>query len=147
MANVAENIIVKNFDDSEFVCRDIAETLGISEVYLRLIFKNEYGTSPGQYMLKVRMSEAWDLLADGISVSEVAGRVGYCDIFRFSKHRNDRSDAECRNFAVSNACFDRQFGKPSGYFPAEIHFFPYTLSGSNILSPTSLQEPSASTLV
>lgn len=85
MANVAENIIVKNFDDSEFVCRDIAETLGISEVYLRLIFKNEYGTSPGQDMLKVRMSEAWDLLADGISVSEVAGRVGYCDIFRFSK--------------------------------------------------------------
>lgn len=85
LVSKAEKIIIENFDDFDFVCKNIAESLGISETYLRVIFKEEFGITPGQYLLKTRMSEASDLLVGGLSVTEVAHMVGYRDVFQFSK--------------------------------------------------------------
>ena len=81
----AEKIIVDRFDESDLECKNIAKSLGISEAYLRTTFKEVYGITPGQYLLKTRMNEALMLLVGGVSVTETAQMVGYKDVFQFSR--------------------------------------------------------------
>ena len=85
MVDAAGKSIIENYNNSDFTCKDIAKDLGITDTYLRLIFKKEHGIPPGQYLLKTRMDEATYLLMDNMSVTKVAEMVGYKDVFQFSK--------------------------------------------------------------
>lgn len=82
---IAEKIIVDNIGNSDFVCRNIAEQLGISEVYLGRLFKEENGISPRKFLIEARMEEAKSLLEEHFSVTQVSQMVGYKDVFQFSK--------------------------------------------------------------
>lgn len=65
---------------------DVAAACYVSPHYLSNIFKEEIGISPQQYILKVRMKRAIELLSiDGLSISDVARSVGYPDVLAFSK--------------------------------------------------------------
>lgn len=85
MIEYAAKTINDNFSNPDFLCKDISKNLNISEAYLRMIFKEEYGISPLQYLLKTRMNEAAYLLMENLSVTDTAQMVGYKDIFQFSK--------------------------------------------------------------
>lgn len=81
----AEKIMVDNLGNSDFMCRNIAEHFGISEVYLGKLFKAENGVSPRKFLIKIRMDEAKSLLEENFSVTQVSQMVGYKDVFQFSK--------------------------------------------------------------
>ncbi len=81
----AEKIMVDNLGNSGFVCRNVAEQLEISEVYLARLFKAENGIPPRKFLMKIRMEEAKSLLEEHFSVTQVAQMVGYKDVFQFSK--------------------------------------------------------------
>ncbi len=85
MVDMAEKAIIENYNNSDFTCKDLADKLGITDTYLRLIFKKQHGIPPGQFLLKTRMNEATYLLMDNTSVTKVAELVGYKDVFQFSK--------------------------------------------------------------
>lgn len=64
----------------------ISRNIYLSPVYISRIFKEEIGESPINYLIKVRLSKAADLLENGSpTVKSVARQVGYSDAYYFSK--------------------------------------------------------------
>jgi len=64
----------------------LANLVSLSHSHLSLLFKKYTGWSPVQYIIKIRMDKAKELLRDTRkSVSTIAGEVGYSDPLYFSK--------------------------------------------------------------
>jgi len=56
-----------------------AEQIGISASHLHRSFRAEYGITPHQYRMYVRISRARDLLRGGISIADTAALAGFTD--------------------------------------------------------------------
>lgn len=65
----------------------IAGNMYLSPYYISRIFKSETGDAPIRHLINIRLERAMELLKSGSceSVREVAGRVGYEDVYHFSK--------------------------------------------------------------
>lgn len=72
---------------SEDVCRhELAKLVGLSDTRFHYVFKSATGLSPMAYLRNVRMRKAQALLLQtDLQVSEIGERVGYPDVFHFSK--------------------------------------------------------------
>jgi AraC family transcriptional regulator of arabinose operon len=65
---------------------DLAERAALTPQYLCSAFRRHFGVSPIELVIRQRMQRAEYLLQDqNLSVGEVGRRVGYEDIFQFSK--------------------------------------------------------------
>ena len=87
-ASLAESVRVylqENYD-RQVDLSALAESLAVSAPYLSKLFHEQMGTSPMRYLTDLRMSRARKLLTDsGLTVREIAVRVGYPDPFHFSR--------------------------------------------------------------
>ncbi len=64
----------------------VAEACGISPVYVSRLFKRYSATGAYQFLLRLRMNHAADLLMKhGLLVREVADSLGFADAFQFSR--------------------------------------------------------------
>lgn len=63
----------------------LAEEFKIDRSYLYREFKNRYGVGVKEYLTRLRMDKARELLSLGHTVTECAAMVGYLDTFNFSK--------------------------------------------------------------
>ena len=69
-----------------WIVSEMAASCGMSEVNFRRVFRKLTGLSPKQYVDRVRISQAEEMLRNtALSVAEVAGRHGYEDPFHFSR--------------------------------------------------------------
>jgi len=80
----------KNFIDDNFresiVVRDVAKQSCLSEFHFFRSFKEAFGISPHNYLIKRRLNEALELLKKNNStVGEIAFNCGFPDIHSFSK--------------------------------------------------------------
>lgn len=65
--------------------KDMAERVYISPQYLSGLFKKEMFMTISDYIAKIRMERAKELLKDtGLSIGEIAEKTGYKDIRHFS---------------------------------------------------------------
>lgn len=64
---------------------ELSDFIKISPSYLGKIFKSVTGKSPITYLLEIRINKAKELLKDGDSVSHVSEKLGFNDLFYFSK--------------------------------------------------------------
>lgn len=64
---------------------NLAAEFGFERSYLYRIFKQRYGIGPKEYLTRIRLENARDLLRRGYSVTECAYMVGYLDSFSLSK--------------------------------------------------------------
>lgn len=65
----------------------IAHNMYLSPVYISKIFKEETGESPINYLIKIRLEKAKEILeerSDG-SIKSIANEIGYDDVYHFSK--------------------------------------------------------------
>ena len=69
----------------DFSIEEIAKRHNLNRNYLSQIFKEQVGITMQEYRLKKRLTEAYELLSKGNSVSETAVLVGYNDISVFSR--------------------------------------------------------------
>ena len=84
-AERAASIIGRRFRDSISI-PEIARECNVSESYLRSSFRARFGVSMSAYRERLRIREAENLLRSGFfSVKEIAERLGYCDVFHFTK--------------------------------------------------------------
>ena len=66
--------------------KELSEKVGMSIPHLSAEFKRCYGDSPINYLIGLRLRQARYLLLDRqLQITEIASRVGYDDIFHFSK--------------------------------------------------------------
>ncbi|MCZ8518092.1 MULTISPECIES: AraC family transcriptional regulator [Paenibacillus] len=63
----------------------MAKTLGYHRTHLSKMFKQHTGMSPMQFLLKVRMERAKQLLTERLTIEQVASSVGFADALYFSK--------------------------------------------------------------
>ena len=64
----------------------ISQKMYLSPVYISKIFKESTGDSPINYLIKLRLSKAKELLENGDqAVNKVSIAVGYVDVYHFSK--------------------------------------------------------------
>ena len=77
---------INNSYHNKISITDIADKVGFERSYFSSAFKGKIGTSPKQYLLKLRMEKAAILMkSNGVKPSVAAASVGYDDIFVFSK--------------------------------------------------------------
>lgn len=82
---------------------ELAQVAHLSVRQLNTLFRHQFGCSPQQYLLALRMQRARQLLAEGeLSVQQVAEHCGYASLAAFSKR-----------FSRQFGCSPRQFrGQP-----------------------------------
>jgi AraC-like DNA-binding protein len=78
---------IQSHIESSLTPSHLASIAFVSESHLRLLFRNAFGSSPRDYVLKARMKHARELLLNSDnSLGEIAERVGYDDVSKFSRH-------------------------------------------------------------
>ena len=76
----------ERYCDPELSNTELAARYGISEVYLRRLFLEKYGTTPHRYILALRIERAKQLLAHGVlSVGKIAEECGFSSLYHFSR--------------------------------------------------------------
>ena len=65
---------------------DLAKMIGVSTVYFRKLFSQVYGMSPMNYVKKLRIKKAKEMLrSDHGSITDIAFSLGYSNIYDFSR--------------------------------------------------------------
>lgn len=83
--SLAKETIDKGFADTTLTVENLTKASGVSEAYFRREFKACFGTSPIDYIRKIRIENAKLLLRSGLySVSETAIESGFDSISYFS---------------------------------------------------------------
>jgi AraC-like DNA-binding protein len=82
----AKRYIEDNFNLPELSISMIAEKIGISEVYLRKLFKAQFATSPAKYLISVRLKNAKKLMKyPFLSLEECAMQSGFSSLQYFCR--------------------------------------------------------------
>lgn len=85
LMGIAVNFIHTNFE-RDISLADIAGFVFLSPSYFTRAFKEETGMSPINYLLKVRIDRAKELLVDtGLKISDIALSVGFSNQQRFNE--------------------------------------------------------------
>lgn len=80
------NYLNENYD-KKISLEQIAHNMYLSPVYISKIFKEETGESPINYLIKIRLEKAKEILNNNESgsIKSIANQVGYDDVYHFSK--------------------------------------------------------------
>ncbi|MCG9973097.1 hybrid sensor histidine kinase/response regulator transcription factor [Christiangramia crocea] len=79
------DIVIENYNDPKFTIENLASLMGISRSLLHIKMKKATGTSASDYLKKIRLKKAEELIKQGKTISEVAYNVGYSDPNYFSR--------------------------------------------------------------
>ncbi len=83
---LAQNFITLNYQRPDVSLEDIASSADISTNHLGLLFREYLQTTPMRYLKAYRLGHAKNLIIrTGLSVGEVAQRVGFVDQLHFSR--------------------------------------------------------------
>ena len=70
----------------EYSVKDLADMCNLSQSYFRKVFILYTGMTPSRYRADIRCSIAKNMLkSDLLNVSEIADKLGFCDVYHFSK--------------------------------------------------------------
>ena len=71
---------------SDIHIQELASVCGISETYLKLLFKERFGVSPKKYMIQMKINHACELLrSERYSVTQVSELCNFSDVYFFSR--------------------------------------------------------------
>ena len=82
-----EREIIRHYPDHDFDLAGFLKQLPFSEDYLTKLFKKETGSTPGKYLMDLRLRSAMDWLriSRDSSISEIAAMCGFRDPLYFSR--------------------------------------------------------------
>ena len=101
----AHRYIHEHFADRNLSVEELARLCSMSDTYFRRLFLREYGTTPLNYIHRLRLTLALELLRTSYySVDEVAERCGFTNIHYFSyfiKKETGHSPRDCRKVLMT----------------------------------------------
>ena len=101
--NLATAYLENNFSDTNCNITVLCHKLNISRSYLYSLFKKEIALSPQQFLIKLRMEKAQQLLQNSDnSIKTIAAEVGYNDEFTFSKAFKKYNGLSPKNYRLIN---------------------------------------------
>lgn len=104
IARKAQQFIMENFN-KQISATDVAEAVSVSTRYLSTIFNQQTGCSIPQFITKVRMKKALELLSNySVPINDVGEKVGYTDQSYFS-------NVFKKTYGISPSEFRNSFGK------------------------------------
>lgn len=82
---------------------ELVEKIGITQPYLYKLFKEKFGISPKEYILKTKLDTAKSLLlTTNMSITEIANSVGFLDVLTFSRFFSSKEKLSPTLFRKSN---------------------------------------------
>ena len=85
-ASEAMRYIDESFNLPEFSISLVADKIGVSEVYIRKLFKAQYGISPSKYLISVRLKNAKNLMKyPFLTLEECAQQSGFSSLQYFCR--------------------------------------------------------------
>ncbi len=101
--NLAKSYISHNMSSPGVTVQDVAAEACISYKYLYKIFMDRLGVSPKEYLIRVRMNAARQLVeSTSLPVSEIAEAVGYADPAYFTNAFRKEWGMSPTDFRASN---------------------------------------------
>lgn len=95
--------IAKNYN-STIKNDDLSYLAGMSTVYFRKLFTSVYGTSPINYIHKLRIKKAKEMLqSDYSSITDIALALGYTNIYDFSRDFKKHTGISPNKYAKLNS--------------------------------------------
>lgn len=86
----------------DITVQDVADYVGVHRSHLTAAFSKMYGVSPGQHLLRLRMTNGARMIEEtDLSITEIAVSLGYSDIFAFTR-------AFSHHYGVSPSMFRAQ---------------------------------------
>lgn len=99
----AKEYISNNYACDELSLSSVAEAINLSPTYFSSIFKKDVGTNFVDYLTKIRLNKAKELLCcTSMQVSEIAYKVGFKDYRYFSQIFKKNMGQTPREFKRSN---------------------------------------------
>lgn len=84
--DIAVTFMAQNYADPNLNNQLLADKAGISEIYLRRLFKDVFGLPPRQYLLDIRIRRARQLLSEQhLTVTQIAEICGFSSLYHFSR--------------------------------------------------------------
>lgn len=78
--------LMRDFRDPSLDAAALSANYSFSDKYFRERFRELFGSTPTQYLIRLRLNEAARLLSQGThTVTEVAQAVGFSDLYYFSR--------------------------------------------------------------
>ncbi len=84
----------------EITLTDLADYANVSVHYLCRLFKKVVGCSPMEYVRRLRITKAKELLIEGHSIADTCKRVGYYDPSNFSRQFKAQNGVSPQQYAL-----------------------------------------------
>lgn len=95
-----------NYSDSSLTNAKLAQLCNISEVYFRKLFCEQYGISPKQYIIDIRIGKAKQLLSEGIlKVNAIAEMCGFTNQYHFCRVFKEKVGVAPTEYMKKNRIF------------------------------------------
>ena len=103
----AVKYIEENYFDSEMTNSLLAEKCRISEVYFRKLFAEQFGVSPRQFLIEVRLNKAKQLLSGGsLKISAVSEKCGFSNPYHFCRAFKNKTGMTPTEYAGFNKIYE-----------------------------------------
>ena len=101
IAYISQNISNPSLSNTE-----LANQLGISEVYLRKLFYAHYKTTPKQYVLECRLKKAQQMLLETpFSITAIAEECGFSSLYHFCRLFKAKTGMTPTEYAKQNKLY------------------------------------------
>ena len=91
---------------SDLSISTLANVCNISEVYFRKLFIQQYGISPKQYIIDVRIEKARQLLTDGrLKIGAVSEECGFTNPYHFSRQFKNKTGLTPTEYMKQNKIY------------------------------------------
>jgi len=99
----AVRYLEEHLSDPGLTNAQLSQAAGVSEVYFRQLFQRQYGVTPRQYILNVRMQKARQLLSGGHdAVSDIAEACGFASVYHFCRSFRERTGLTPSQYRQAN---------------------------------------------
>lgn len=99
---LAYDYIVKNYRSVDFNYKELCRTSGLEYAYFSELFKKAYNMTPIEFVTKMKIDYAKELLATGrYSVTCISQLCGFSDVFYFSKVFKKKTGFSPSKYSIS----------------------------------------------